>query len=1044
MKTHLDYLLTAYLFESLSEAGREEVEAHLAGCASCREELEELRATLGLLGDAVGPTVEDDSARYSFEARRLERVLQARGEHRWLDRIPLKTQRAGEIADWIRRHRLSVGLAAAATIVVGLFGVALISASLGRRAASRLPELARATPASGGVHRALKYEEPASDRETADFTEHFSFSADKVESESEPSVEYYKRATVETAPTTQGADQPAVSFAAPPLAPGDSAPTAASAETIHDAIGLGGGASGAYGERRMAAVTVKSGSIAPSTGPAEPRSNLEGALQKMKEERPPVQTPLPATAATPPPAGLSSRRYDVPVRTSGRRSEESLGDLTGDPIQDRLTLADGQVALEDLQTKVQVPTEMEKADAWFDGRSADSKPQGGRDRFPADGPRTVDAEERLRRDERAGETAMPVLQLESEKRLGGTGFALNETNAPDATLHDSRSDRDGNGSAPGMEGAGISLAKGLRDSDGGTRTRGFGLKARTDLQSAAPKAPDSAGGDLNGRGWSYGIQLWNKQGNPQPGSGGAGGGATPGSSSEESGTASGHFYSGFLRSDANDDAVLVPGQDRWAGRAQHVLDGLAGNYQFLGGVNGDARGEIPTLGDLPDSGRLFRDLSRAEESLRAYSHYRGVDPELSWEAFEARRLPIPPPEIGDEGLGEEAFRHHYGVHPFVDALKDPLSTFGMDVDVASYRRALSQLRAGRFPGPETVRTEAFINSFPVHCPTDGDEAFFVCSEGGPAPFGRRRRPPPRPPEDRRQGPGAAQRRAKERRADLRRGHLGLHGRRQRRPRRPRGGRQRREPARSSSGRPSGASSAPWPPRTASASSPTARTPTSSCPTPPPGSAAASSGPWTASSPPAPPTSRRDSTSPTAWPTRSSTPRPSTASSSAPTASPTSARGGPRRSSRRWRSSPTGGSTSPRRIRHGEVQRPHAGDPRQARQRQLRLRRRGPGGRENLPREPPLHPPGPCPGRQDPGGVQPPGGEPLPPAGLREPGHPGRGLPQRRGRRRGGGTRIDRHRALRAPAPPKAAATWGRSSCATATRAPPGSRSATTP
>ena len=53
--THLEYLLTAYLFESLSEAGRREVEEHLGRCPACRRELEELRATLGMVRDVIAP-----------------------------------------------------------------------------------------------------------------------------------------------------------------------------------------------------------------------------------------------------------------------------------------------------------------------------------------------------------------------------------------------------------------------------------------------------------------------------------------------------------------------------------------------------------------------------------------------------------------------------------------------------------------------------------------------------------------------------------------------------------------------------------------------------------------------------------------------------------------------------------------------------------------------------------------------------------------------------------------------------------------------------
>jgi anti-sigma factor RsiW len=41
---HLDDTLSAYLDDELAPAARREVEAHLAGCAECREELDEVAA----------------------------------------------------------------------------------------------------------------------------------------------------------------------------------------------------------------------------------------------------------------------------------------------------------------------------------------------------------------------------------------------------------------------------------------------------------------------------------------------------------------------------------------------------------------------------------------------------------------------------------------------------------------------------------------------------------------------------------------------------------------------------------------------------------------------------------------------------------------------------------------------------------------------------------------------------------------------------------------------------------------------------------------
>ena len=70
---HLDYLLTAYLFENLSAAGRAEVESHLAYCPACRQELENLRAVLSIAESAL----DSGGKEYVFEEQRKRRVLEA-------------------------------------------------------------------------------------------------------------------------------------------------------------------------------------------------------------------------------------------------------------------------------------------------------------------------------------------------------------------------------------------------------------------------------------------------------------------------------------------------------------------------------------------------------------------------------------------------------------------------------------------------------------------------------------------------------------------------------------------------------------------------------------------------------------------------------------------------------------------------------------------------------------------------------------------------------------------------------------------------------
>lgn len=96
-RDRLSYLLTAYLFDSLSEEGRREVEEQLEASPELREEFEAYRGTLDLMEDALevsGPGAAGGESAptgtYSFDERRRERILQAARRQRALaDRPPV-------------------------------------------------------------------------------------------------------------------------------------------------------------------------------------------------------------------------------------------------------------------------------------------------------------------------------------------------------------------------------------------------------------------------------------------------------------------------------------------------------------------------------------------------------------------------------------------------------------------------------------------------------------------------------------------------------------------------------------------------------------------------------------------------------------------------------------------------------------------------------------------------------------------------------------------------------------------------------------------
>ncbi len=98
-----------------------------------------------------------------------------------------------------------------------------------------------------------------------------------------------------------------------------------------------------------------------------------------------------------------------------------------------------------------------------------------------------------------------------------------------------------------------------------------------------------------------------------------------------------------------------------------------------------------------------------------------------------------PPEAGGEANPNNEFLplmyfEDYGVNPFVDADEDPLSTFGLDGDTASYEIARRYLRDGVLPPPDSVRLEEFVNSFAggYAAATDGLRLYL---DAAPSPYG---------------------------------------------------------------------------------------------------------------------------------------------------------------------------------------------------------------------------------------------------------------------------------------------------------------------
>ena len=75
-----------------------------------------------------------------------------------------------------------------------------------------------------------------------------------------------------------------------------------------------------------------------------------------------------------------------------------------------------------------------------------------------------------------------------------------------------------------------------------------------------------------------------------------------------------------------------------------------------------------------------------------------------------------------------------GTNPFVDPSVDNESTFGLDVDTASYTVARRFISDGNLPDPASVRVEEFVNYFDQDYAAPEDDAFAIHVDGTPSPF----------------------------------------------------------------------------------------------------------------------------------------------------------------------------------------------------------------------------------------------------------------------------------------------------------------------
>ena len=127
--------------------------------------------------------------------------------------------------------------------------------------------------------------------------------------------------------------------------------------------------------------------------------------------------------------------------------------------------------------------------------------------------------------------------------------------------------------------------------------------------------------------------------------------------------------------------------------------------------------------------RLAPEQAGRAEAPQESARVKPVEPEAG-----APQEPEPAAEIEAETDRGAVFKV-VPVNPFVMTRDDRLSTFGIDVDTASYSIARRYIRGGYLPPVGAIRMEEFVNAFDYNYPRRTQGTFTVLSEAAPAPFG---------------------------------------------------------------------------------------------------------------------------------------------------------------------------------------------------------------------------------------------------------------------------------------------------------------------
>ncbi|MCB9849259.1 MAG: VWA domain-containing protein [Phycisphaerales bacterium] len=157
------------------------------------------------------------------------------------------------------------------------------------------------------------------------------------------------------------------------------------------------------------------------------------------------------------------------------------------------------------------------------------------------------------------------------------------------------------------------------------------------------------------------------------------------------------------------------------------------------------RATTPPVASLAYVGGSTNDLASKSRSVPERRGKRGATttdaPELQ-ERIKFRRRFVKDQPLDGEGMSGARFAGFNAEaydriveNPFLPVLQNPLSTFSIDVDTASYSNMRRFLTAGQLPPPDSVRIEELVNYFDYDYPQpDADHPFSVSVEVADCPW----------------------------------------------------------------------------------------------------------------------------------------------------------------------------------------------------------------------------------------------------------------------------------------------------------------------